>query len=551
MRRPFSNGLSARAARAVLGVAAWLVSAQLALAAEYFVSTSGNNAWPGTAAMPWATLQYAAEQVDDGDRVVVRPGDYTGFYLDASGSAAAPIEFFAEPGAQVTQRNGTTPDGINLEGASHVVIDGFAVTGMPRAGVRSVLGEFVTIRNVHAYDNDRWGIFTGFVDDLLIENNETSGSAIEHGIYVSNSGDRPVLRGNKSWGNRGSGIHMNGDVSQGGDGIISDALVTGNWIFGNAAYNGTTYGGGSGINMDGVQDSRIENNLLYDNHASGISLYSIDGAEGSTGNLVINNTIHQPAQSRWAVNIRDGSTDNTVRNNILLNDHSSRGAISVWDDSLEGFTSDYNALISRFTTDDSNSVQTLAQWRTATGNDLHSFVATAASLFVDAATRDYRLKPGAAAIDAGSSLGAPGVDFFDAARPQGAGVDMGAIEFAAAPPLAGADFDSSGVVDAADLAIWTTGFGTTTGAQRDDGDANNDGAVDGGDFLAWQRQLTGGGMQAVPEPTTNCVPLLAGIAVLRRRTGSMRSAPALSAIGGRTATRRRTPAAWPSILVRG
>src|SRR5690606_38619814 len=106
-------------------------------------------------------------------------------------------------------------------------------TGMPRAGVRSVgsvgnFAKFVTIRNVHAYDNGKWGIFTGFVDDLFIENNETSGSAIEHGIYVSNSGDRPTIRGNVSWGNRANGIHMNGDASLGGDGIISGALVSGN-----------------------------------------------------------------------------------------------------------------------------------------------------------------------------------------------------------------------------------------------------------------------------------------------------------------------------------
>jgi parallel beta-helix repeat protein len=463
---------------------AW--GAALARGAEYYVAaTGGNNAGPGTAAAPWATLQHAADVVGAGDRVNVLPGNHTGFYLEASGTAASPIEFVAQPGAIITQRNATTPDGINLEGSSHVVIDGFAVTGMPRAGVRSVLGDFVTIRNVHAYNNTRWGIFTGFDDDLLIENNETSGSAIEHGIYVSNSGDRPVLRGNKSYNNRGSGIHMNGDLSEGGDGIISNALVTGNWIYGNAAFSGSTYGGGSGINMDGVQDSRIENNLLYDNHASGISLYSIDGAEGSTGNLVINNTIHQPAQSRWAVNIRDGSTDNTVRNNILLNDHEFRGAISVWEDSIAGFASDYNVLLSRFTTDDGDSVQTLAQWQAATGNDAHSIVATPTSLFVNASGFDYHLKPGAAAVDAGSSLQAPAIDFFGTTRPQGAAIDVGAHELAAAG-LAG-DFDADGNVDAADLAAWKQGFAS--------------GTLGGGDFLVWQRQLGAGtGAGIVPEP---------------------------------------------------
>ena len=92
-----------------------------------------------------------------GDRVTVRPGNYAGFYLDTSGTPAAPIEFFAEPGVLINQRQcRRTPDGINLEGASHVVIDGFAVTGMPRAGVRTrrLAGDdfasYVTIRNVHA-----------------------------------------------------------------------------------------------------------------------------------------------------------------------------------------------------------------------------------------------------------------------------------------------------------------------------------------------------------------------------------------------------------------
>ena len=69
----------------------------------------------------------------------------------------------------------------------------------------------------------------------------------EHGIYVGNSGDRPIVRGNIAWGNQVCGIHMNGDVSQGGDGIISGALVENNVIFDNGRK------GGSGINCDGVR----------------------------------------------------------------------------------------------------------------------------------------------------------------------------------------------------------------------------------------------------------------------------------------------------------
>lgn len=113
-----------------------------------------------------------------------------------------------------------------------------------------------------------------------------------------------VVRRNVVWGNHGNGIHFNGDLSQGGNGLILNALVERNIIYDNGL------GGGSGINCDGVQNSRIQNNLLYNNHASGISLYRIDAADGAKNNVVVNNTIVQAADGRWALNIKNGSTGN-------------------------------------------------------------------------------------------------------------------------------------------------------------------------------------------------------------------------------------------------
>jgi len=489
-----------------VALSALALAANFARGAEYYVAPGGSNSHDGSALAPWATLQRAADAVGPGDRVVVRPGNYTGFYLDASGSPGSPIEFFAEPGVLINQRNAVTPDGINLERASHIVIDGFAVTGMPRAGVRTVgvasdFAEFVAIRNVHAYDNAKWGILTGHVDDLAIENNETSGSQIEHGIYVSNSGNRPVIRGNVSWGNRANGIHMNGDLSLGGDGVISGALVSGNRIFDNGL------GGGSGINMDGVQNSRIENNLIYNAHASGISLYQIDGGAPSTGNIVINNTIHQAADGRWALNIQDAATGNTVLNNILVTQHSFRGAIDISADSLPALVSDYNAVVSRFTTNDSTTILSLAQWQAATGQDAHSLAAMPAELFVNWAAGDYRLKPGSPAINAGTSLLAPTVDLLGMSRPADA-VDIGAME----TPALAADFTSDAEVDAADLVAWRGAFGAESAA-----DADHDNDSDGADFLVWQRELgSGAAIAPAPEPASWLL-AAAGAAAIHRR----------------------------------
>ncbi|BBO31038.1 beta strand repeat-containing protein [Lacipirellula parvula] len=88
-----------------------------------------------------------------------------------------------------------------------------------------------------------------------------------------------------------------------------------------------------------------------------------------------------------------------------------------------------------------------------------------------------------------------------------------------------ADFDSNGQVDAADLAIWKTGYGAAGG--RNAGDANGDNLIDGADFLLWQRQF-GSGVAAtpanasIPEPATlglasMCGSALALFANKRRR----------------------------------
>src|SRR3989475_824107 len=364
----------------------------------FYVDPTGNDSAAGSATQPWRTLQKAANTVRAGDLVIVRAGHYAGLYLTTSGTATDPITFHGEPGAIVDTQNPTTQDGINLEGASYVVIEGFTVTGVPRAGIRSVVNHHVIIRGNTGDLNGRWGILTGFSDDILIENNVMSRSQAEHGIYVSNSGDRPAIRRNVVWGNNANGIHMNGDLSQGGDGIISGGLVEDNVIYNNGV------AGGSGINCDGVQNSIFRNNLLYGNHASGISLYRIDGAQGSRNNQILNNTIVQASDARWAINIQNASTGNVLRNNILFNQQSFRGSVAISADSLSGFVSDTNVVMDRFSADGGDTRIGLAAWRAATGQDQSSIIATPAALFVNFAGNDHHLSATSPARDAGVTL---------------------------------------------------------------------------------------------------------------------------------------------------
>ncbi len=447
----------------------WTASSAVpADAALLFVSPNGSNFTAGNELNPWRTLQYAAQRARPGDTVRVLPGSYVGFELETSGTLNAPIVFAAEPGVVITEPNRSTPDGINLEGASYVVIDGFEVVGMPRAGIRAVgssqqHSRFVTIQNNRTDNNGRWGIFTGYSDDLLIEHNETSRSVTEHGIYVSNSADRPTIRHNVSWGNRASGIQLNADGTLPGDGIITDALIAQNRIFDNGNL------GGAGLNLDGVQQARIENNLLYDNHATGIAIFRQDGSDGSKNNVIVNNTVVNANDARWALTMADGSTGNQVLNNILFSEHSFRGGMDVRMDSLAGLVSDYNVLEDRFTLNGGDSVLSLAEWRRRTGQDQNSLVGNPAQLFIDPTAGNYHLSTTSRAIDAGTDRLAPMTDLDGKRRPIGNEYDMGAFEFGTTVPLQAGDadqdldFDQFDLIQVQQAAKYFTGQPTTWG----------------------------------------------------------------------------------------
>jgi hypothetical protein len=85
----------------------------------------------------------------------------------------------------------------------------------------------------------------------------------------------------------------------------------------------------------------------------------------------------------------------------------------------------------------------------------------------------------------------------------------------AANPVLGGDFNGDSVVNAADLTVWQSNFGTGAGA-----DANGDGQTDGADFLAWQQGVGTSAAKAVsssvPEPAAWILTVV-GLAFVRPR----------------------------------
>lgn len=107
--------------------------------------------------------------------------------------------------------------------------------------------------------------------------------------------------------------------------------------------------------------------------------------------------------------------------------------------------------------------------------------------------------------------------------------DLRAWNSLLAGPPHDADFNDSGTVDVLDLTHWQTGFGETDGAEPTQGDANGDQAVDGNDFLIWQRQLAddnvAGHALAIPEPRSWLLIATSLVASLihRQRSANWRS----------------------------
>ncbi|GAL63610.1 T9SS type A sorting domain-containing protein [Algibacter lectus] len=397
-------------------------------ATNYYVSNSGLNSNTGLSQNDaFLTIQHAADLVIAGDTVFVENGIYVGFDLrNVNGTAANPIIFMGTGNSVLINQSGAIRnDGINIENANYIIIDSFIVNDMlgNGNGIRVVVSNNSIVRNCACDNNAERGIFTAFTDDILIEYNVCTNSIDEHGIYVSNSSDRPIIRYNECYGNNNVGIHLNGDSSAGGDGIISDALIYGNNIHDN--------NGAAGINMDGLQNPTVYNNLIYNNHSSqGISLFQQDGAIVTNGAKIYNNTIIVPSDGRWGILLQNGANINTeIYNNIIINQHAWRGCIAINNTAM--FTSDNNILNDKMSNKGDGSTISLAAWQ-ALGLDTNSLLASSMnSIFVDPTLNDFNLATDSQAIDTGTNLVSTIVtyDINGNTRPKGINYDIGAYEF--------------------------------------------------------------------------------------------------------------------------
>ncbi|WOO41415.1 right-handed parallel beta-helix repeat-containing protein [Rubellicoccus peritrichatus] len=305
-----------------------------------------------------ASLRDALRSAGPGTCITIEKGIYDPVRISLSGTAEHPIIIRGSDAVRVIFE-GSARDNISITDSKYLILENVSSRGAKRAGISILDSSHIIVRDCVVEDNGYWGIFTGFVSQLLLSGNSSSGSLREHGIYVSNSGDHVTIRNNHVFDNARSGIQLNADASMGGDGIISDTLIEQNTIENNGS------DGGAALNLDGVSNSIIRGNIMLGNHGGGIALFRIDGATGSTRNIIYDNRIEQSADGRWCININSGSFGNILFRNYLVTDHDFRGSIVIDDSSRKNFHSFRNLAQGPFSLDGEQNRISLTEWQRA------------------------------------------------------------------------------------------------------------------------------------------------------------------------------------------
>ena len=405
--------------------------------------------------------------------------DGSGLTVPASNSGLFYIEdqsYIIIRGFELRNYQSSTPDivpvGIHVRGASHhiQILDNHIHHIASTAAVDSnLLGR--DAHGIAVYGDDP----INGIHDILIEGNEldhlTLGSS--EALVLNGNVYDFVVRGNRVHDNDNIGIDAIGfegtspdpATDQARNGVISDNVVYNIDSLNNPAYPNERSAGG--IYVDGGAHITIErnrvfqnnigieiasehpfhatsfitvtNNLIYWNHIGGLFMGGYDTQRGSTEDCtIVNNTFFEndtDQDGNGEILLQYDTRRNVIANNIL---HANDQGYLITNPYTENTNNvvDYNLYFSpigQWSEWQWKGVyyQGFANWQSGTGNDAHGLFAD--PQFTDPTAPDLTLQVTSPAIDAADPARAPDADFRGAARPQGAGDDMGAYEYTPNP----------------------------------------------------------------------------------------------------------------------
>ncbi|BAY77108.1 hemolysin-type calcium-binding region [Nostoc linckia NIES-25] len=384
----------------------------------YYVSGAGNDTNDGLKeGSAFRTLQKAADLVKAGDTVYVMNGTYEQSKYPKNavlninqkhGTQDAPITFKALPGHNPLIKS-TNFQAVNIAGSSYIVIEGLTMVGANdqitleyAKSQQSNLGNpltngggiyirpdsannsshHITIRGNTVTKFPSGGITSKEADYIIIENNtvsETCWYSPWGANAITTLGNRNlddnttdykiIIRNNVSFKNYTYIPWWESSTGKAteGHGIMIDAANT--LGLDNQPYKGKIL---------------ITNNTSYNNGGAGIQVYKSSNAD------VINNTTYQNAQhpdlqGAGEILISGLSSNVNVVNNIMY--AKNNGSSYVVGGSTKNIKADHNLI---YNTNNYNKTGT-------------NYILGKDPQFVNAAARNFTLKPESAAIDAGSS----------------------------------------------------------------------------------------------------------------------------------------------------
>ncbi len=433
-----------------------LAASRLASAAEYCVDPKGDDANAGTESQPWKTIQKAADTLVAGDTVYIKAGTYHERVIPKnSGSPGKCITYAAFPGHEVTVDGQGIAFGwgsglFHIKNKSGIKVSGLRIVNSAYYGV-SISGNasHITIEKnflrgcqssgIHVWSHRR----KTSIDHILIADNEvteTNMKGDQEGISVCGA-DTFEVRGNHVHHIHKEGIdakegctngkilknyvhHMLGFRQPSGAVVCTVGIYVDTYgethnieVSGNITHN---CGSGFAIASEDGQLSenvRFVNNIAYNNQDGFV--VAPWGKGGPLKDIALVNNVAF-ANRRKGIFVQHKNIEKVVvRNNICS--QNAEAQIVVNDPIQQGVTLDHN-LIDGF----KNCKITWKndKWQEVRGDD----AVAGNPRFVNPIGGDFRLNADSPAIDKGSTVGAPGVDYEGNRRPEGSGIDIGAYE---------------------------------------------------------------------------------------------------------------------------
>ena len=415
----------------------------------YYVATTGSDANPGTLALPWATLQHAADTAQAGDTVYVRAGVYhQAVVLPRSGEAGRPITFAAYSG-EIVWLDGAGVESNNafdLDGASHITIAGLNMRNYGGMCIVSWDGsDYVTVRDaeLHHCGDSALSLFQNAdyvtVENVTIHDNDLIGMDCGIGPCA-----HWTLRGVRSL-NNGAGNNTAADgiaVENGDDILVEDCESSGN------AGDGFDFKSSGTTLRRVVARGNTRNNIkLWGQRTTLSNALSVDAGLTSLvlaggGSYTVTNCLIANSQSYGylaTLGEYGGGSPASARlyNTIFYNDNPVMGGTSVYLAPDLTFQGDHNLYYNPYREDAVICAEFLSNcysaaeindgtWAAASGQEAHSRYADAQ--FVNPAGKDFHLTAGSPAVDAGTAVWAPADDLDGNPRPSGSAPDIGPYE---------------------------------------------------------------------------------------------------------------------------